>query len=51
MLSENTGHGVRTTHRANALIRPGNAATVATSPPYPAVVTGRKLTAVPARGR
>ncbi|GFG66026.1 hypothetical protein MKUB_35160 [Mycobacterium kubicae] len=44
MLSENTGHGVRTTHRTNALIRPGSAAAEFTNPPYRAAVTRRKLT-------
>src|SRR6185437_15191724 len=43
MLSENTGHGVRTTHRTNPLIRPGSAAWVATEPPYRSAVTCRKL--------
>ena len=43
MLSENTGHGVRTTHRTNALIRPGSAAGVATNPPYRSAATCRKL--------
>jgi hypothetical protein len=43
MLSQNSGHGVRTTHRANPLIRPGSAATVVTSPPYRSAVTSRKL--------
>ena len=33
-LSENTGHGVRTTHRTNALIRPGSAPALLTNPPY-----------------
>src|SRR5215472_1441183 len=42
MLSENSGHGVRTTHRTNALIRPGGAASVATNPPYRAGRTWRK---------
>ena len=39
MLSENTGHGVRTTQRTNPLIRPGSAAAVVTSPPYRSPVT------------
>src|SRR6516225_2515010 len=42
MLSENSGQGVRTTHRTNALIRPGSAASVATNPPYRATPTWRK---------
>src|ERR1700758_1737543 len=42
MLSENSGHGVRTTQRTNALIRPGSAAWVATNPPYRATPTSRK---------
>src|SRR6516162_1242502 len=42
MLSENRGQGVRTTHRTNALIRPGSAASVATNPPYRATPTWRK---------
>src|SRR5271166_993031 len=45
MLSEKTGHGVRTTHRTNPLIRPGSpAAWVATNPPYRAAGTCRKPT-------
>ena len=32
MLSENTGHGVRATHRTNALIRRGSVAAVVTQP-------------------
>jgi hypothetical protein len=34
MLSMNTGHGVRTTHRKNVAIRPPNPAVLATSQPY-----------------
>src|SRR6201997_2854591 len=48
MLSENSGHGVRTTQRTNALIRPGSAAWVATNPPYRATPTSRKTKCVSA---
>jgi hypothetical protein len=46
MLSENSGHGVRTTQRANALIRPGSSAPVATNPPYRATPTWWKTKSV-----
>src|ERR1700724_311918 len=48
MLSENSGHGVRTTQRTNALIRPGSAAWVATNPPYRATRTSRKTKCITA---
>ncbi len=33
-LSKNTGHGVRTSHWTNPLIRPGSAPAILTCPPY-----------------